>query len=160
MVVIALVSVLSAVSVPNLLRALPEKRLKGAVRNLYADMQKARLLAVKENRDVKVRFETTVSLGYYYFDDNSNKSWDAGEFRKNLEEYGGVDYGKGKAVKKWDNNAMGTSLATDITFTPTGTANGGTTYLQNQNKDICYAVTATIFGAVKIRRFNGISWDE
>jgi type IV fimbrial biogenesis protein FimT len=162
MVVIALVGVLSAIAVPNLLRNLPERHLRGAARNLYADMQKARLLALKENRKMQVRFETDVSPGYYYFDSNGNSKWDSIEFRRNLSDYGGgaVDYGKGKAVKKWDGNAIGVNVATNISFMPTGTANLGTTYLHNQNKDTCYAVTTTNFGHVKIRKFNGTSWEK
>jgi type IV fimbrial biogenesis protein FimT len=159
MIVMAMVAVLSAIAVPSILRGLPEKRLKAAARNLYADMQRARLLAVKQNKSIKVIFDTAVSPGYYYFDDNGNAKWDTGEFRRNLSDQGGVDYGSGKAAKKWDGNPF-TSLATNITFKFKGTADQGTTYLHNQGKDVCYAVTTTEFGNIKIRRFNGTSWDE
>ena len=159
MVVIAIIGALSAVAVPSFLRSLPEKRLKAAARNLYADMQRARLLAVKKNKKIRVMFMTAVSPGYYYFDENWNSKWDAGEFRRNLSDYSGVDYGSGKAVKKWDGKTF-SALATNISFMAKGTANSGTTYLHNQNKDICYAVTTTDYGNIKIRRFNGVSWDE
>jgi type IV fimbrial biogenesis protein FimT len=159
MVVIAIIGTLSAVAVPSFLRSLPEKRLKAAARNLYADMQRARLLAVKKNKKVRVMFVTAVSPGYYYFDLNDNKKWDAGEFRRNLSEYSGVDYGSGKAVKKWDGKTF-SALATNISFMAKGTANSGTTYLHDQNKDVCYAVTTTDYGNIKIRRFNGVSWDK
>lgn len=160
MVLIVIIGVLSAVAAPSFLRSLPEKRLKAAARNLYADMQRARLLAVKKNKKIRVMFVTTVSPGYYYFDENKNSKWDAGEFRRNLSDYSGVDYGSGKAAKKWDGKVF-SALATNISFMAKGTANSGTTYLHNQNKDVlCYAVTTTDYGNIKIRRFNGVSWDK
>jgi len=159
MVVVALISMLSAIALPSLLRGLPEKRLKAAARNLYADMQRARLLAVKKGKKVPVKFITSISPGYYYFDENDNKKWDTGEYRRDLLDYGGIDYGRGKVTKRWDNETF-TALATNITFGATGTANQGTTYFDNQNHDVCYAVTTTVYGMVKIRRFNGSSWDN
>ncbi|WP_417913953.1 GspH/FimT family pseudopilin [Candidatus Electronema sp. JM] len=159
MVVIALISALSAIGLPSFLSGLPEQRLKSAARTLYADMQRARLLAVKNNAESRVKFVTSAQPGYYYFDDNDNKKWDAGEFKRELAEYSGVNYGRGKVVKRWDKENF-TALATNITFGKTGTANPGTTYLDDQNHDVCYAVTTTTYGMVKIRRFNGVSWDN
>jgi len=172
MVVIAMIGILSAVALPGLLRGLPEQRLKNAARNLYADMQRARLLAVKENRSVSVRFGDN----FYYFDNDGNGSFTTGEFKRNLSEDGDVSFGKGKATTDWEDtpNTLPTLPTDDITFFATGNAcsagnpnrefNSGLNYsvilLQNQNKDVCYAVITTTFGAVQIRRFNGSGWDE
>lgn len=159
MIVIAIIGILSAIAAPSFLRSLPEKRLKSAARNLYADMQRARLLAVRKNKKIRVIFVTAVSPGYYYFDENANSKFDAGEFRRNLSDYSGVDYGRGKILKRWDGETF-LNLATNISFMAKGTANSGTTYLHNQNKDVCYAVTTTDYGNIKTRRFNGVSWDK
>ncbi|RWX45043.1 prepilin-type N-terminal cleavage/methylation domain-containing protein, partial [Candidatus Electrothrix marina] len=102
MLVIALLGVLSVISVPGFLRNLPEKRLKNAARNLHADLQRARLWAVNENKKITVRFNE--AEGYYYIDDDLKgeagyKVWDTNELRRNLTDYGGVVYGKGAAVK-------------------------------------------------------------
>jgi type IV fimbrial biogenesis protein FimT len=174
MVVIAMIGILSAVALPGILRALPEQRVKNAARNLYADMQRARMLAVQENRTVQVRFDT--DNNFYYFDDNEDKNFTAGEFRRNLSEDGDVSFGSGKAQKDWEDtpNPLPSLPTDDITFFPTGNAistgnlnfefNSGLNYgvilLQNQNQDVCYAVITTSFGAVQIRRFNGSDWDE
>ena len=104
MVVIALIGVLSAIALPNLLRSLPEKRVKNAARNLYADMQKARMTAVKENKPVVVRFN--LAGNYYYIDDDGSNNYTAGEFRRDLSEDGDASYGFGKATKKWDGSAL------------------------------------------------------
>ena len=166
MVVIAMIGILSAVALPGILRALPEQRVKNAARNLYADMQRARMLAVKNNRTVSVRFNSSD----YYIDADNDGNFNpdtADEFRRNLSEDGDVSFGSGNADKDWEDppNSLPTS-PTDTVFSSTGEAafDSGLTrsviLLQNQNKDVCYAVITTTFGAVQIRRFNGSGWDE
>ncbi|MGB5686851.1 MAG: GspH/FimT family pseudopilin [Candidatus Electrothrix sp.] len=168
MVVIALIGILSAIALPSFLRSLPEKRLKNAARNLYVDLQKARLQAVKENKKVQVRFNTSPGTGYYYFDFNEDKTWDSDEFMGDLADYGAVDYGCG-AKKNWNGDVPPSSGVTQsgttgnngrITFGKTGTSNSGSIYLKSlNNQEVCYAVTITNYGTIKIRRFDGVSWD-
>ncbi|MCI5126898.1 MAG: prepilin-type N-terminal cleavage/methylation domain-containing protein [Candidatus Electrothrix sp. AUS3] len=162
MVVIALIGILSALSIPSILRGLPEKRLKAAARNVYADLQKARLLAVKKNKKITVRFNE--SDRYYYFDEDESgtgfKKWNADEMRGDLADYGQVIYGKGGAVKNWNNDPINNVVPyQDLAFNPVGTTKNRSVYLQSPGHDVCYAITTTIYGAIKIRRFNGVSWD-
>ncbi|MCI5120524.1 MAG: type II secretion system protein GspH [Candidatus Electrothrix sp. AUS4] len=164
MLVIALFAVLSAMSMPGLLGGLPEKRLKNAARNLYADLQKARLLAVKRNKKVVVRFEE--ADGYYYIDEDEKgtigyKEWNPDEVRGNLSDYAGVMYGKGGAVKNWNNKEIKSIVPyNDISFKTTGTATPASVYLQSQNEGaVTYAVTTTNYGTVKVRRFSGSVWE-
>ncbi|CAK8719198.1 hypothetical protein GCAAIG_08665 [Candidatus Electronema halotolerans] len=168
MVVIAMIGILSAVALPGILRALPEQRVKNAARNLYADMQRARMLAVKNNRTVSVRFNG----GGYYIDADDDDSFNPDtpdELRRNLSEDGDVSFGSGKAQKDWEDtpNPLPSSPTDDTMFSSTGEVtfdSGSTTrsviLLQNQNQDVCYAVITTSFGAVQIRRFNGSDWDK
>lgn len=165
MVVIAILGIMSAVSVPAFLSALPEKHLKDAARNIYADLQKARLLAVMKNKKITVRFNETGE--YYYIDEDEKgtvgyKEWNPGETKGNLADYGGVVYGKGGAVKDWHKDLIThvVPYQDTISFQPVGTAKSDSVYLQYQNeKTIAYAVTATNYGTVKIRRFSGSSWE-
>ena len=165
MLVIALLGVLAVISVPGFLRSLPEKRLKNAARNLYADLQWARLWAVHENRKMTVRFNEIE--GYYYIDGDlkgevGHKVWNTDELRRNLADYGGVVYGKGAAVKNWNNSSINRVVPYRdiISFKSAGTATTASVYLQHANQDaVTYAVTTTNFGAVKIRKFNGSSWE-
>ncbi|MCW5206950.1 GspH/FimT family pseudopilin, partial [Desulfobulbus sp. F5] len=85
MVVIALIGILSAIAAPNFLRSLPQKRLKAAARTLYADMQRARMSAVRRNSKVPVRFVGGADEQYYFFDTNNDKNFSAGEFKRNLK---------------------------------------------------------------------------
>lgn len=163
MTVIAIVGILSAIALPNFLRSLPEKRLKNATRNLYADLQRARLLAVKENRPVRVGFVTDdgdnpyngngnpVTSYYFEEDDEDSDEYrirDADEFSRGLEEYGAVTYGCDA-----DGEPNVTFGNYDVEFTSTGTADSGTVYLQSRNdQDVCYSVAVSRFGNIKIER--------
>ena len=74
LVVIGIIGILAAVAVPSFLAYAPNYHLKAAARDLYSDMQKARLHAIKENTPVSFRF-TTVALpatggGYTMFVDD------------------------------------------------------------------------------------------
>ncbi|MGB5686852.1 MAG: GspH/FimT family pseudopilin [Candidatus Electrothrix sp.] len=162
MVVIALVGILSAIGLPSFLRSLPEKRLKNAARNLYVDLQKARLLAVKENKSVTVTFDT--AAGQYSFTEGGIA------VTESLADYGAVKYGcppsliannNWRATDDDPNNAIPSAGVTDnITFTNLGVANTEDIYLQSDNdQTVCYAVTVSMFGSVRVLRYNGSDWE-
>lgn len=56
MVTIAIVGVLAAIAIPNYFAWLPEKRLRSSTRDLYSDLQKAKLAAIKRNSNVAITF--------------------------------------------------------------------------------------------------------
>ncbi|MCI5222095.1 MAG: prepilin-type N-terminal cleavage/methylation domain-containing protein [Candidatus Electrothrix sp. AR4] len=157
MVVIALVGILSAIGLPNFLAGLPEKRLKGATRNMFSDLQKARLLAVKNNEPVTFTFNTTdPEKPFYSYANLPNVA---------LEQFSpSIRYGCEATETDWNDPpvpipANGVSVTT-IQFMPLGTANESTVYLQTQNnREVCFAVHTTQFGAVKIRRYSG-TWEK
>jgi len=155
MVVIALIGILSAIALPSLLGGMPEKRLKNTARNLYSDLQKARLQAVKENRNITVTFNTAGGT-YSYTEKDAVRTAD-------LTDHGEVSYGLGSVsgdICTWNiDNSSVCEQAAAIAFTNTGTATAGSVYLQNKNKNACYAVNVTSFGAISIKRFNGSSWE-
>ncbi|CAK8719193.1 hypothetical protein GCAAIG_08660 [Candidatus Electronema halotolerans] len=148
MVVIAMIGILSAVALPGILHALPEQRLKNAARNLYADMQRARMLAVKENKRMYVKFSGSDTADaaddFYYCVDDTKKGPENAVFRRNLSEDGDVSFGK----------------TNNISFGPTGSAGTGSTYLKNQNQDVCYVIITTRHGHVRIdRKETGCLWN-
>ena len=148
MIVIAVIAILTAIAVPNIIDWLPNYRLKSAARDLLSNMQKARMEAVSRNTDVVVTFDGSVNPGFYFFDT------DKGENRVDFSSYGsGVDYGTGNAALNW--NGDNCTQAASITFNSRGTSNSKTVYIQNQNNDICYAITARSSGSIKLRKYNG-----
>ncbi|WP_299978201.1 GspH/FimT family pseudopilin [Desulfobacula sp.] len=56
MIVIGMIGILSAISIPSAMKWLPNYRLKAAARDLYSNMQKAKVEAVKRNTDVLIKF--------------------------------------------------------------------------------------------------------
>jgi type IV fimbrial biogenesis protein FimT len=146
--VTVVIGILAALALPNIIDWLPNYRLKSAARDLVSNMQKARMEAVRGNTDVVVTFDSSVNPGFYFFDT------DKGENRVDFSSYGSaVDYGTGNAALNWDGNAC--VQAATITFNSRGTSNSGTIYIQNQDNDICYAVTVVSTGSTKLRKYNG-----
>ncbi len=78
MIVVAIIGILSAIAIPNILSWLSNKGVQIASRDLYSSMRKAQIEAVKRNRNCAVTFNGTT--GYtVYVDDNANFVHDAGE---------------------------------------------------------------------------------
>ncbi len=76
MVVIAIIGIALAIAIPNILAWLPNVRLKTAARDLYSNIQKAKVEAVKRNVCVSIVFTPVVypaTGGSYvgFFDDGS-----------------------------------------------------------------------------------------
>jgi len=155
MIAIALISILSIIAVPRFNDLIPRYRLKAAARNIQANMQKARLQAIKENNTVQIRFDNTISPGFYYFDTIDDNQYTAGEFIVNLSTYkSNIDFGTGNASLNW--NGSSCSQASAISFGTRGTATPASVYLQNGDVTICYAITTTIAGGIKVRMYTGI----
>ena len=157
MVVIALIGLLSAIGLPSLLRNLPEKRLKNAARNLYADIQKVRLLAVKENVNITMIFNEATGQ-YSYMNGGTT-------ITESLSDYGAVQYGCDVTSKNsWrespDDSFPPSGITGNIEFSNLGNANAGDIYLQSENdQTVCYAVEISMFGTAKIWRYNGSTWE-
>jgi type IV fimbrial biogenesis protein FimT len=154
MIVIAVIAILTAIAVPNIINWLPNYRVKAAARDLFSNMQKARMQAVKENKNIVTRFDASINPGFYYFDTNNDNAYTPSEYKIDLSTYGsGVDYGTGSATSNW--NGDNCTQAASITFNSRGTSNSRTVYIQNKNKDICYAITPRSSGSIKLRKYNG-----
>ena len=69
MTTIAIIAVLAAIAVPNMIGWRSGTKLQGAVENLRGDLQLAKLAAVKENGSVAVLFS---SNGYEVFTDDGS----------------------------------------------------------------------------------------
>lgn len=157
LLVIGVIGILSAIAVPSYLHWLPGIRLKSAARDMYSNLQLARIQALKENSTVSVRFDTGNDT--YYYDTDGNNNYTAGEFRIFLNGYkSGIAYGSGSAVNNWNADAIIID-PTEISFTNSGTANSDSVFIENEEADICYAITVLTSGTIKLRKFNGVGWN-
>ncbi len=181
MVTLVVVAVISALAAPSLMLMAPNISLKAAARDLYSKLHEAKMLAIKENSPVSVRF----SAAYYYTDRDSDGAYTAsavdtftdvngdgaynigepysdvdgdgkysGEIAINFDEYGyGISFGSGNATANWSGNPCNPTGV--ITFNSRGSSSSGSVYLQNKNNDVSYAVTVRTAGSIKTRKYSG-----
>ncbi|MDW7773829.1 MAG: GspH/FimT family protein [Desulfobulbaceae bacterium] len=77
LIVIAIIGILAAIAIPSILHWLPGIRMKAAARELYANMQQAKIQAIKTNRDVTFSFTTSADCSAdtrYSFTDEDGKT--------------------------------------------------------------------------------------
>ncbi len=79
MVAIAIIAVISAIAIPNLIGWRAETKFRGAVNNLKGDLNIARMTAVKENVAVVVQFYS--DRYEIYLDNDGDWNLDSGERR-------------------------------------------------------------------------------
>ena len=168
MTVIAIIGIMSAIALPYLISGQPQRRLKAAARDMYSAMQQARLLAVKNNQDVAVRF----GADFYYIDEDNDGVHDSGESRIDLlPQYHDVEFGNGTAsMSQAELDSIGANSAVNasfITFIPAGTAEfapdpmtgDNTVYFQNTNNPSeRFAVSVQMSGSVKTSWYDGNEW--
>lgn len=133
-IIIAIMSILAGIAIPNFLSYMPKHRLNGAARQVMGDLMAARMKAVKENNRFRVFF-----LDDHQYkildDDNDNNTEDSGEWTdiKNIQNvYSDVTF----------------SATANPIFYPRGSAWGSTITLTN-SADSKYIKVATT-GRVKI----------
>ncbi|QQG65915.1 GspH/FimT family pseudopilin [Desulfobulbus oligotrophicus] len=79
MVTMAIIGILSAIAIPNMIGWRTERMLRGAINNLQADMQLARMRAIREGEVVAVLFESATRSYRIFVDKNNNWLVDADE---------------------------------------------------------------------------------
>lgn len=176
MVVVCMIGILAAIAIPGFSAWAPDYRLKGAARDLYSNLQRAKMGAIRNNAEWRVYFDNSVSPGrYFLLSDDNGDGWDTPqgvsggndviEMTLNLSAFEGVDYGNGNAGSQIAGFGTGDTFGPAIdfetdaaNFTPRGTVDlRGYVYLTN-GKGTCYAVgTPSPAGVIVLRRWlNGV----
>lgn len=157
--VIAIIGILAAVAIPSFFSWLPNIRLKSAAQELYANMQKAKMLAIKNNRDHSIVFVPGADV-YRIVSEGVTI------LTVNLGDYGGgIGYGHGnvpagKSATSPPDAFPGdnVSYASDIAvFNPQGTGSAGYVYLHNAD-GTAYAIGTQSSGAVLLKKWMGGVW--
>lgn len=140
-IVISLLAVLMAVGVPNFLSWLPKYRLKTAARDLYSNLQLAKMAAIKTNGNCRVMYH------------------------KNPDQYSITvlnrtvvlkDYGSGVSFQGPSSETFARAI---ITFNSRGTSNSGYAYLSNSKNTGYYRVGPLTSGVIKLQKWvGGSSW--
>lgn len=162
LIAVAILSILTAVSINYTMQILPGIRLKRAARMLIGDMQQTRLNAIKENRSWQIQFTDnpgTANDTYQVIssgpDNIIGNADDIASPPVSLAGYGsGVAYGAGNATSTWNNLAIAQRVS--VTFSNRGLCGPGTTYITNQTNTVSYAITTSIAGSISLRKYNGM----
>lgn len=185
MIVLVVIAIVAALAAPALLSMAPNMALKAASRDLYANVQRAKATAVKENRRISIVLGTdgytvgepfvdangdglyTTAPAEVFTDTNGDGAYTA-ETVVNFDNDFDYDIkpGNGTAANDWDGNPF--TQTTDIAFNSRGLATvtpGGSSvfldYLGSDgvNSTTCYAVDVRTAGSVRIYRYNGAIWE-
>jgi type IV fimbrial biogenesis protein FimT len=174
MVVLVVLAIMAAIAIPGFSTWLPNYRLKSAARDIYSNMQLAKIGAIKANANWAIVFDAGSNIYKICSDDGGDGSWtDGGETVEkqpvDLADYkSGVGYGHGNATTNATQGG-GTFPGDDISYTtpdnvaifsPRGTVdNLGYVYISN-NKGLSYVVgTPTIAGVITLRKWTGADWE-
>jgi len=142
-VTIAVLAIMASIAIPLFSGWLPGYRLKTAARDVYSNIQLAKLEAVKRNTDCTVTIDT-----------DQNK-YDISLINKtvSLDEYGSGVVFEGPS----------TAFLTDagVTFNSRGFASQHIfAYLTNNAKTAFYQIEVTTpIGTISLRKYNGTTWE-
>ncbi len=161
--VLCIAGILATIAAPLFSTWIPDYRLRGAAKGLYADMHLAKMSSIKENDKYKIVFNTEGSASYSF-----KKAEGTVEKMVLLNpdaSDNSIRYGCGDATK--DATKAGNSPPSDgvsyadnaVTFNPAGTGTSGYVYLTN-GKGSSYAVGTLSSGVIHIKKWdrNSNSW--
>ncbi len=177
LITIIILSVLLGIAIPSFSSWLPKYRLRGAARDIYSNLQLAKMTAVKDRARCGVFFNVAGN-SYQVISSGPNLTFgdidDSTPRTVNLSEYGsGVGYGHGSATQtatttpdtSWDNNVTfpGDGVVFDsrgMILSPSGAGStGGYVYLQN-NKNSTHAIGVWSSGVIVMARWTGSAWQQ
>lgn len=183
LVTIIIIGIMASIAIPGFSSWLPNYRLRIAAKDLYFDLQLAKLTAIKQNATSAVVFDTDVSLGRYFIcsDPGANGNWDGPAAMGGddtciktveLSKFGsGVAYGAGNATDDIpeggappSDNITYTTPTDVVLFSPSGTVinpgvSGSYAYLSNERGSSYGVGTPSLAGAVILRKWKVDEWE-
>ncbi|RJP58620.1 MAG: prepilin-type N-terminal cleavage/methylation domain-containing protein [Deltaproteobacteria bacterium] len=168
--VAAIIAVMAAIAIPNIISWIPVIRVNSAARDMVSEMQLVRMKAVSEKNDYVITFDTTTNQ-YSIYDDGDNDFSTAGveasELVKTVDidaNYSGIQFGYVAGETGTSGTAISTSVtfsSLNVTFEPNGTANkNGSIYLiptediANSRRDRQRAITVIQTGRIKLWKYD------
>lgn len=183
-ITMAIVTILMSIASFMAWQLLPNIRLKSAARDLFGNMQQARLLSVKNQITVAIVFDQPNNLYALCTSSGADTDWttlvdNSTEFTVTLADYKSeIAYGHGSLLageevditKPFDDNITYSCDNTDLPpcdptianvllFQPTGNGLAGYVYLDHKDRDTnVIAVGTTTSGKVTLQRRQGGVW--
>ncbi|MFA5700245.1 MAG: GspH/FimT family pseudopilin [Desulfuromonas sp.] len=158
LVAIAILAIAAAIAIPGIMNWVPNYKLKGAARDVYSVMQKARSIAVKSNRNAAIIFFPDTDKYQLY-------EWVSGAWVENGEPIAlgnGIKFGHGNATAAVPGGAFPPNNVSyadaRVVFNPRGTGSAGYVYLDHQENTTTYAIGSLTSGSIRILKWQGGSW--
>ena len=172
MIVLAIIAIIAGIGIPNMIKSRPRAQLKKAARDIYSNMQLARLKAIRDSSTWAVQFDTDAGTYSLHSEDGADDIWNTGDetvFKSvDLAGYPGVSFGSlhGARTGGTSDPSDGVSFASNrVLFKADGTIDSnlaneiGTAYVNNG--DDTYAIgSSSIAGRVKAWHNYGSGWLE
>ena len=166
MVVIAIIGIMAAISIPRLMN--PENKSRKAARELMGNMQATRMSAIKNNQTWAIVFDTVNNNYLICSNAGADNTWSATadntiEKTVSFTNYAaGIQYGNGVATT--NATAGGGAFPVDfvsytsnvLTFNSQSTCGAG--YVYFFYGDASYAIGTLQTGIVRIKRWTGGTW--
>jgi prepilin-type N-terminal cleavage/methylation domain-containing protein len=168
LITFVILGIMVSIAIPGFSRWMPGYRLKSATRDLYSNMQLAKMGAVKNNGEWAVLFNAGGG-SYQVISGGADRDYSTAgdnttEKTITLSDYeSGVIYGHGTAT-----TPIGTTFGDEITFNANtvvfnsrgmiNSITGGYVYLQN-NKNNTYAVGALGTGVILMKKWTSTAWE-
>ncbi len=155
-VVVAILSIISAISIPSINSWRQNLQLNRATRDIYSNLQKAKLEAIKQRKYCTVTFDAN---GYViYIDEDKNLALDtvAGDIvisSVSLSDYENVSFDTSKGVGGLTFSSPNDSIAFSVTGLPRDSAGAlalGTIFLKQDNRDKTAEISITRAGSIQI----------
>jgi type II secretion system protein H len=147
MMVIAVIAVLATVSAPSLFHNMPDYKLNGTIRAIFATLQYARMCAASAGKEYRVRFFLDNNpQGYRLEQGNAfsgSVSWAARRTYYPLPDQVWINH----ATDYQGTHQSGTSI---IAFNPQGTASSGGVYLKNSRGKLRSVKVSSSTGRIRI----------
>lgn len=143
-VTIVIFAIVAAIAIPGLSSWLPSYHLKAAARDVFSNMQLAKLEAIKRNNICRVTTDT----------DNDSYTIECLGRTVSLDEY--------KSSVKFEGPNAGDTTDDSFTFNFRGMTTEGVdqyVYLTNARKSAYYRITVTFTGIITLEKRNGSSWE-
>ncbi len=170
MVVIGIISIVSAVLIPSIILWKPNLVLSSYSKDVYGLIQKARMLAVQNNTTVAVVFmqRAAPNVSSCFIDLDGSVTVNQPEELEVFLDNEGVDFFAAPGLRNWDGNIVANfttfgQAPPRVSFNSNGVLAGvpGSIFISHNPAKgganrITYAITAVTSGALKMRTYSGV----
>ena len=147
MIVVTIITVVGGIATPALLSQLPDYRLKGTTRTVFASLQYAKMSAASAGKEYRVQFlldpvpqRYQLQQGNYF---SGSDSWKNVHPSNEIPPQVWIDH----ATDYRGTHQAGISI---IAFNPTGTASSGGVYLENSRGNLRSVKVSSTTGRIRI----------